>query len=133
MFKLARNKEGFTKTKHRKKDDMATQPAPKSALSHGSAIEYKAFARPFHKGSGEVLYLLATCSYGTPGFSLFFEAQSGLAQFELMETPPSGIVPQLVTYYIASWTNGQPLSQPPKHVKVRDAHGEHTVKVETWH
>jgi hypothetical protein len=110
---------------------MATQPVPASSLSHGLAIEYKAFARAF-QGGGAVLNLIATCYYVTAGFKIFFEAQSGLTQFELMETPPSGIVPQLVTYYIADWTSGQRLAQPPTHVKVRDAHGEHVVAVKPW-
>jgi hypothetical protein len=111
---------------------MAAQPAPAPSLSHGAAIEYKAFSRAFHKNSGHVLYLVATCSYGTPGFGLFFQAEPGLAQFELMETAPTGIEPQLVTYYIASWTNAQPLSQPPTHVKIKDAQGEHLVTVKPW-
>jgi hypothetical protein len=112
---------------------MATRPAPKPELSHGAAIEYKAFARSFHPGGAQVLYLFASCYYGTPGFTIFFQPQTGLAQFELMETAPQGIEPQLVTYYVADWTSAQPLAAPPTHVKIRDAHGNHEVPVKPWH
>jgi hypothetical protein len=110
---------------------MATQPLPVSSLSRGEAIEYKAFARSFGDG-GAVLSLIATCSYPTGGFTIFFQAESGLAQFELMETPPHGPVPQLVTYYLASWTSGQRLVKPPTQVKIKDARGEHRVPVKPW-
>jgi hypothetical protein len=111
---------------------MATQPVSKPQLSHGTAIEYKAFARHFHAGGAAVLYLFATCSYPTAGFTIFFQAQSGMTQFELMETTPQGIVPQLVTYYVADWTHGQPMATPPTHVKIKDAHGTHEVPVKPW-
>ena len=37
-----------------------------------------------------------------------------------------------MTYYVASWTSGQRLVKPPTHVEIRDAHGDHRVKVEPW-
>lgn len=109
---------------------MATQPLPGSSLSHGEAIEYKAFARSFGD-VGAVLSLVATCAYPTGGFSIYFQG-SGVGQFDLMETSPHGPVSQLVTYYLASWTSGQRLAEPPTHVKIRDASGETKVKVEPW-
>lgn len=110
---------------------MATQAAPLPGPSHGFAIEYKAFARSFQGGSAAVLYLIATCYYGTPGYKIFFEG-TGIDQFELMETTPQGIVPQLVSYYVADWTSGQPLASPPKQVKIKDAQGVHDVPVHRW-
>jgi hypothetical protein len=41
-------------------------------------------------------------------------------------------VPQLVTYYLGSWTSGQPLAAPPSHVEITDATGKHRIKVEHW-
>jgi hypothetical protein len=111
---------------------MTPQAAPLPGPSHGSAIEYKAFARSFQGGSAAVLYLFATCYYGTPGYKIFFEAQSGLTEFVLLETTPQGIVPQLVTYYVADWTSSQPLASPPPQVKIKDAHGVHDVPVHRW-
>jgi hypothetical protein len=111
---------------------MGTKAAPLPTPSNGAALEYKAFARSFQGGSAAVLYLFATCYYGTPGFKLFFEAQSGLQQFELLQTAPQGIEPQLVTYYVADWTSSQPLASPPTHVKIKDAHGNHEVPVHRW-
>jgi hypothetical protein len=33
---------------------------------------------------------------------------------------------------LGSWTSGQRLVKPPTHVEIRDAHGDHRVKVESW-
>jgi hypothetical protein len=111
---------------------MGAQPVPVSPpLSRGMDIEYKAFARAF-EGGGAVLSLIATCYYPTAGFSIYFNAESGLKQFELLEKPPQGIVPQLVTYYLGAWTSGQRLDDPPSHVEITDASGTHRVKVEHW-
>ncbi len=111
---------------------MGAQPAPISPpLSRGSEIEYKAFARTFSGGHAAVLSLIATCYYGTPGFTIFFQAAPG-NKFELLQTIPHGIEPDLVTYYLGSWTGGQPLADPPTHVEITDAHGTHRVKVEHW-
>ncbi|HKV95731.1 MAG TPA: hypothetical protein VJW20_24530 [Candidatus Angelobacter sp.] len=109
---------------------MATKPVPKPELSHGSAIEYKAFARSFQKNGAAVLYLFATCYYPTGGYTIFFESKAG-QEFDLLETR-SQIVNELVTYYVADWTSSQPLVDPPTHVKIRDAHGFHTVPVKPW-
>ncbi|MFY9937736.1 MAG: hypothetical protein WAK33_12730 [Silvibacterium sp.] len=115
-----------------------TPPAPTPApaapnLCHGLQIEYKAFARPFTE-SKEVgtLYLLASCSYVTSGFTIFFEEDSG--NFKLMEQPPTGVFMNLVTYYAASWpTSGIPgQREMPKHVTITDAYGDHKVHVKEW-
>jgi hypothetical protein len=112
---------------------MGAQPVPvPPPLSRGSDIEYKAFARAFGGGGAAVLSLIATCYYGTPGYTIFFQGGAGLHEFELLETTPKGIEPQLVTYYVGSWTNGQPLASPPTHVEITDAGGTHRVKVEPW-
>jgi hypothetical protein len=111
---------------------MGAQPVPASPpLSNGAGIEYKAFARTYKDG-GAVLSLIATCSYPTSGYAIYFAGVSGINEFDLLETPPSGIVMELVTYYIGSWTNGQRLLQPPTHVTITDASGTHRVKVEPW-
>jgi hypothetical protein len=110
---------------------MGAQPTPVSPpLSRGDGIEYKAYARAYEEG-GAVLSLIATCSYPIGGYSIFFEGRSATDEFELLEKAPQ-IAPQLVTYYVASWTSGQRLVKPPTHVEIRDAHGDHRVKVESW-
>ena len=111
---------------------MGAQPVPISPpLSRGSEIEYRAFARPF-EGGGAVLCLIATCYYGTPGYTIFFQGEPGTNEFELLETVPEGIEPQLVTYYLGSWISGQRLADPPTHVAITDASGTYRVKVEHW-
>jgi hypothetical protein len=108
-----------------------TTPTPSPALSHGKAIEYRAYVRQFFPNSdAAVLFLAATCYYDTAGFSISFEqTPSG---FNLVEHPPTGIVPQLVTYYSASWNSTQQESSPPKHVTITDALGQHRVHVKEW-
>jgi hypothetical protein len=119
-----------------RRDEMsatATGTTPQSGLSHGTAIEYKAFARSFTQDETVgVLYLIATCYYGTSGFTIFFEENSG--KFNLMEQPPTGIFMNLVTYYVATWpTGGSPGERTlPTHVDIVDAQGEHRVHVKPW-
>jgi hypothetical protein len=111
---------------------MSSTPPP--ALSHGVEIEYKAYARSFFTNAPKdaALYLVATCSYGSTGFTIFFEQDAG--QFKLMEQPPTGIVNFLQTFYVASWpTQGVSFeSDLPKHVTIVDAQGEHKVEVKPW-
>jgi hypothetical protein len=109
---------------------MGAQPVPVYPLGHGDAIEYKAYSRNFESGTAAVLSLIATCSYPIGGYSIFFQ-ETAPGQFELLEKVP-GVAPQLVTYYMASWTSGQRLATPPKHVNVKDAGGEHKVEVKPW-
>jgi hypothetical protein len=108
-----------------------TSPTPAPALSHGNAIEYRAYTRRFFpKIDAEVLFLAATCYYDSAGFSIAFQATP--SGFELIEHPPTGIVPQLVTYYSASWNSSQQEEKPPKNVTITDAFGSHVVKVKKW-
>jgi hypothetical protein len=111
---------------------MGAQPVPVTpALSRGAEIEYKAFARRFD-GDGAVLCLIATCYYGTPGYTIFFQGGSKATEYELLETAPHGIEPQLVTYYMGSWNSSQRLELPPSHVSITDASGTYRAKVEKW-
>jgi hypothetical protein len=108
-------------------------PTPTStpALSHGNFIEYRAFTRQFFPNSkAAVLFLAATCYYDSAGFGISF--QQTASGFELIEHPPTGIVPQLVTYYSASWNSSQQETTPPKHVTITDAFGQHSVQVHHW-
>jgi hypothetical protein len=106
-------------------------PSTQPALSHGNAIEYRAYARHFFPNSeAVVLFLAATCFYDEAGFSISF--QQTASGFELIEHPPTKIVPQLVTYYSASWNSSQQETTPPKHVTITDAFGAHSVQVHKW-
>jgi hypothetical protein len=109
---------------------MGAQPVPVYPLSKGELIEYKAYSRNFESGSAAVLSLVATCRYGIGGYTIFFQ-ETAPGQFELLEKAP-GIAPQLVTYYVASWTSGQRLASPPKQVTIKDAGGDHRVDVKPW-
>ncbi|MGH9405667.1 MAG: hypothetical protein ACRD3D_07530 [Terriglobia bacterium] len=108
----------------------AAVPAPR--LSHGTGLEYKAFARRFLQGPDGVLYLVATCYYPTSDFTIFFQENAGT--FQLMEQPPSGIFRHLVTYYVASWPSAGVSAerQLPEEVTIVDAQGEHRVPVRPW-
>jgi len=88
-------------------------------------------ALPDNKEFG-TLYLRASCSYVTSGFTIFFEEDSG--NFKLMEQPPTGVFMNLGTYYAASWpTNGIPgQGEMPKQVTITDAYGDHKVHVKEW-
>jgi hypothetical protein len=112
----------------------ASGSAPTTGLSHGIALEYKAFARSFPKGdTAGVLFLLASCYYPTSGFTIFFQENSG--KYQLMEQPPTGVFLNLVTYYAACWpTKGVSFESDdlPKHVTIVDAQGEHSVEVRQW-
>lgn len=110
---------------------MSAPTTPLPIPSHGNAIEYRAYSRKFFPNSdAAVLFLAATCYYDTAGFSIAFQpTDSG---FELVEHPPTGIVPQLVTYYSASWNSSQQETTPPKHVTITDAFGQHRVHVKEW-
>jgi hypothetical protein len=106
-------------------------PANPPALSHGSAIEYKAFARRFFSSAeGAVLFLAATCYYDSQGWVISFQPIA--SGFELVEQPPTHAVPQLVTYCSASWNSGQQELTVPTHVTITDSFGEHRVHVKDW-
>jgi hypothetical protein len=109
----------------------STTPVSSPALSRGTAIEYKAYARHFQPNSDAgVLILVATCYYDTSGFTISF--QSAATGFDLVEQPPTGIFRNMVTYYVASWTTGIDADTVPSHVTVTDAFGQHRVHVKTW-
>jgi hypothetical protein len=102
-------------------------------LSRGLAIEYKAYARAFGDQRSAVILIIATCYYRQLGYKIFFDAEHGWEKgFKLMEKTPTGIEPQHVTYYIASWTSEVQLSDPPAQLTVLDAYGEHQVAVKPW-
>jgi len=109
---------------------VTTVAPPVVQPSRGSEIEYKAFLRKFQSGQAGVLELMATCYYPVGGYQLFFES-SGDAKFTLLERSWP-IHNQLVTYYLASWTSGQPLASPPGTVLIIDGRGEHPVKAHPW-
>jgi hypothetical protein len=108
-----------------------SSPTPSTpTLSHGSDLEYRAFSRRFFPNQeAGVLLLTATCFYGSPGFSISF--QKTASGFNLVETVPTGIEPQLVTYYSASWSSSQQ-EGITKHVTITDAAGSHRVPVKEW-
>jgi hypothetical protein len=109
----------------------STAPSPTPALSHGSAIEYRAYARQFFPNSdAAVLFLAATCYYDSEGWTISFQPTA--QGFELVEQAPTHAVPQLVTYYSASWNSGQQELAVPKHITITDAFGQHRVHVKPW-
>jgi hypothetical protein len=112
---------------------MSTQPAaaPVRQLSNGNAIEYKAFVRKFFAVGEGTLFVIASCYYITSGFTIFFE-ENQPGDLSLMETPPTGIVLDLVTYYVASWTSNVDADHVPTHLTITDAHGAHRVHVTPW-
>jgi hypothetical protein len=102
-----------------------------ATLSHGNAIEYRAYTRRFFPDSKTVvLFLAATCYYDSAGFSISFQPTA--SGFQLVEFPPTGIVPQLVTYYSASWNSSQQETTPPTHVEITDAFGQRRIAVQSW-
>jgi hypothetical protein len=111
-----------------------TPATPQLELSHGAAIEYKAYARSFFQNDpAGVLYLMATCYYPTNGFTISFEPD-GTDRFKLVEQPPTGVFLNLVTYVVATHpaTGISAQSAVPKHVTIVDAQGEHRVHVRPW-
>jgi len=108
-----------------------TAPSPNLALSRGSGIEYKAYARRFQPNvDAAVVILVATCFYDTSGFTISF--QPNASGYELVEQPPTGVFRNMVTYYVASWTTGIETDTSPTHVTIVDSFGEHRVHVKAW-
>ena len=90
-----------------------TAPSPALPLSRGSSIEYKAYARRFQPNvNASVLILFATCFCGTSGFTISFQPTA--SGYELLEQAPAGIVRDLVTYYVGSYTTGIEADAPPR-------------------
>jgi hypothetical protein len=108
-----------------------TAPSPTVTPSHGSAIEYRAYARQFFPGSeAAVLFLAATCHYGSQGWTI--SLQETATGFELVEQPPAHAEPQIVAYYSASLNSSQQEGTVPKHVTISDSFGQHRVHVKPW-
>ena len=108
-----------------------TFPTPAAQLSQGNAIEYKAYVRKFFETGGGTLFVIGSCYYGTTGFTLFFQENSS-GQLCLMQQPPSGVVLNMVTYYVASWTSNRDTDANPKYLTIVDGNGEHQVHVKPW-
>jgi hypothetical protein len=108
-----------------------TAPSTKLALSRGTGIEYKAYARRFQPNlNASVLILVATCFYDTSGFTISFQPTA--SGYELIEQPPTGVFRNLVTYYVSSWTTGIETTATPAHVTISDSFGQHRVHVKEW-
>lgn len=105
-----------------------TSIQPKIGPASARDIEYRAFARDFG-GGRVVLSAVATSSYPVGPYEIFFEG--GVGDLRLMEKAPV-IHYNLVTYQVASWTQGQPLVDTPREITVTDAYGPHAVTVEAW-
>ncbi len=104
---------------------------PQTQLSNGIAIEYKAYVRKFFAQGGGTLFIVATCYYETGGFTISLQ-QTQPGHLNLLETPPSGIHTDMVTYEVASWTSNVNADSIPGHVTIADAHGSHRVAVKAW-
>jgi hypothetical protein len=111
--------------------DAPTALAPAAAtvrLATSGDILYRAFSRPYAGSDAQVINLFASCSYPTGQWQIFFQG-AGDGTYQLMERVP-GIVNELVTYYVASFTTGAGLVNSGKSVEITDAHGKHVVPVE---
>lgn len=98
--------------------------------SHGLAIDYKAFSRPYDDAGAPVLFFLASCYYMTGGWRIHFEG-AGDAGWVLLETVPD-LVNFLITYYDASFTTAFGLVFPPKTAAIRDGWGTHQIAITPW-
>ena len=105
-----------------------TDPIIQPSTAEG--LEYKCFARTFEEDASPVLYLLASGAHGRGDYQLFFR-DDGSFRWTLLERVPS-IAPELVTWYVAITTTGQPVLDPPATVQVTDGFGAHAVPVEPW-
>jgi hypothetical protein len=112
---------------------MSTSAVPTSPtqLSQGKAIEYKAYERRFFETGAGTLFVVASCYYITSGFTIFFEENSS-GQLCLMEQPPTGVFLNMVTYYVASWTNNRNADTNQDHLTIVDGYGEHHIRVRSW-
>jgi hypothetical protein len=105
--------------------------SPQGQLSNGIAIEYKAYVRKFFEQGGGTLFIMATCYYETAGFTISLQ-QIQPGHLNLVETPPTGIHTDMVSYYVADWTSNVNADNIPGHVTITDAHGAHRVAVKAW-
>lgn len=109
-----------------------TPAAPSGpALSRGTPIEYKAYARRFQPDvDASVLILMATCYYDKSGFTIAFQPTA--SGYELTEQSPAGIFRNMITYYVTSFTTGIEADVTPSHVTITDSFGQHRVHVKPW-
>ena len=97
-------------------------------LATARNIVYKAFERLYAGGPGQVITLLASCSYQTSDWKIFF-LTDGNGKYQLMEQMPR-LPYNLITYYVADYTTGIGLEKPVSSVTIVDAQGEHEISVE---
>ena len=44
----------------------------------------------------------------------------------------AGVILNIVTYYLASWTNNVNADREPTHLTITDGHGAHRIPVNLW-
>jgi len=110
-------------------DGLISKGLPPQPATSGDIV-YRAYQRPYAGGSGQVIVLLASCSYPVAPYEIYFVPEQGAGDnFVLMEQPPS-IFYNIISYYAASYSTQAGLANPVKNVNIRDAHGVHTVALE---
>jgi hypothetical protein len=108
-----------------------TQPGlPHAGPATSADIRYRAYRRPYDAQGGQVIILLASCSYTVGQYEIYFVGGGGDgADFVLMQQPPL-YLDELLTYYSASYASGLGLNNLGNTVSIRDAHGVHEVALE---
>lgn len=98
-------------------------------LARCTDAEYEAFTRP-NPGGGRTLFLVATCSYPFAEVVLTLEGDSEHeGAYRLLQTLPE-ITFDIDTFYIASFSTGLGLQNPPSEVEIYDGTGSQMVPVE---
>lgn len=114
----------------------AADPQPEAAADPGTPTlarctdaAYEAFTRP-NPGGGQTLFLVGTCSYPFAEVVLTLEGDpEHEGAYRLLQTLPK-VTFDIDTFYIASFSTGLGLQDPPSEVEVYDASGSQTVPVE---
>lgn len=119
----------------------ATDPAPADLQAEAAAdpgtptlarctdAAYEAFTRP-NPGGGQTLFLVGTCSYPFAEVVLTLEGDpEHEGAYRLLQTLPK-VTFDIDTFYIASFSTGLGLQDPPSEVEIYDASGSQTVPVE---
>ncbi len=98
-------------------------------LARCTDAEYEGFTRP-NPGGGRTLFLIATCSYPFAEVVLTLEGDpEHQGAYRLLQTLPE-VTFDIDTFYIASFSTGLGLQDPPSEVEVYDAAGPRKVPVE---
>lgn len=98
-------------------------------LARCTDAEYEAFTRP-NPGGGQTLFLVGTCSYPFAEVVLTLEGDpEHEGAYRLLQTLPK-VTFDIDTFYIASFSTGLGLQDPPSEVEIYDASGSQTVPVE---